>query len=165
LTGIDNSRWPQSVVVNDNGPIGAAWGPLEGLEGIPALAYPIGDEIKFTSPSRSVQFVLTDSGSRIISSVEEKISQTVGQFNLYQNYPNPFNPRTTISYSLPRASTITLKVYDVLGRDVATLVDNETKGAGNHEVSFNASNLPSGVYFYRLQAENHIETKSMVLIK
>ena len=89
-------------------------------------------------------------------------------FSLSQNYPNPFNPATTIKYSIPmgtqRALTIQLKVYDILGREVKTLV-NEVKSPGNYEVNFNASSLASGVYFYRLQAGNFIQTKKMILMK
>lgn len=86
-------------------------------------------------------------------------------YSLTQNYPNPFNPRTTISYSLPQASYVTLKVYDTLGREIVTLADNLKNGAGNYELLFDASNLPSGVYLYRLQADNFIATRKMMLIK
>jgi endoglucanase len=87
------------------------------------------------------------------------------EFFLGQNYPNPFNPQTTISYSLPRASTVTLRVYDLIGREVATLLHNDREPAGDREVSFGGTNLPSGIYFYRLLAEDFIETKRMVLVK
>ena len=83
---------------------------------------------------------------------------------LYQNYPNPFNPSTIISYQIPLMSFVRLKLYDVLGREVMTLV-NEKQNAGSHSVSFNAANLPSGVYFYRLQAGNYTATKKLVFIK
>lgn len=85
-------------------------------------------------------------------------------FNLYQNYPNPFNPSTTIQYSLSSSQFVTLKVYDVLGNEISTLID-EHKQAGFYEVSFNASSLPSGIYFYKLQFGSLIETKKMMLIK
>jgi hypothetical protein len=85
-------------------------------------------------------------------------------FLLEQNYPNPFNPSTKISYQLPNAGNVTLKVFDVLGREVATLVD-EYKNAGRFEVEFNANNLPSGVYFYQLKAGEFVETKKMILLK
>ena len=85
-------------------------------------------------------------------------------FNLSQNYPNPFNPSTTIKYSIPNAGNISLKVYDVLGKEIATLV-NEEKSSGNYEVEFNASNLTSGIYFYQLKAGNFIETKKMILLR
>ena len=85
-------------------------------------------------------------------------------FNLEQNYPNPFNPTTTISYSIPVTSFITLKVYDILGREVTTLI-NEEKPAGTYNLNFNASNLTSGVYFYKMKAGEYASTKRMVLIR
>lgn len=85
-------------------------------------------------------------------------------FQLYQNYPNPFNPSTTIRYSLPKQSYIRLAVYDLLGRELAVLVDGEV-GAGEQEVRFDASNLSSGTYIYRLQTDGRVETKKMSLLK
>ena len=86
------------------------------------------------------------------------------EFLLSQNYPNPFNPSTTISYQLPVNSFVSLKVYNVLGNEVASLV-NEQKQAGEHEIEFNASGLGSGVYFYTLKAGNFIQSKKMLLLK
>jgi hypothetical protein len=94
--------------------------------------------------------------------IEVEITPSV--FSLSQNYPNPFNPTTTIEYQLPASSKVTLKVYDVLGNEVATLL-NEEKQAGIYEVMFDASNYSSGVYIYRLQAGSFIEIKKMVLMK
>jgi photosystem II stability/assembly factor-like uncharacterized protein len=85
-------------------------------------------------------------------------------FSLAQNYPNPFNPRTTIEYSIPTQSKVTIKVFDLLGREVATLVDEE-KTAGSYMIDFNGSNLSSGIYFYRLDAGGFSETKKLILIK
>ncbi len=85
-------------------------------------------------------------------------------FSLGQNYPNPFNPQTKIRFAIKSASFTDLKIYDILGRELKTLV-NENLKPGEYEVSFNAANLPSGVYFYRLEADGFIETKKMVLIK
>ena len=85
-------------------------------------------------------------------------------FELEWNYPNPFNPSTKIKYSVPQSSNVLLKIYDVLGKEVATLIDEE-KPAGNYEVEFNASNLSSGTYFYRLRSGNFVEMKKMVLMK
>jgi hypothetical protein len=94
------------------------------------------------------------------------------EFILIQNYPNPFNPTTTIKFSIPNVETlhatslqhITLKIYDMLGREVATLV-NEEKAPGNYEVTFNGTGLTSGIYFYRLQSRSFGETKKFVLLK
>ncbi|MBE0569975.1 MAG: T9SS type A sorting domain-containing protein [Ignavibacteriaceae bacterium] len=85
-------------------------------------------------------------------------------FALYQNYPNPFNPVTTIKYNLPLKSQVELIIYNSLGETIRQLV-NEEKEAGYHKVEFNATNLPSGVYFYRLKAGNFVETKKMLLLK
>ena len=87
-----------------------------------------------------------------------------------QNYPNPFNPTTVISYQLPTASTVSLKVYDVLGKEVMTLVQGR-QAAGTYNYTLNASKLASGVYFYRLQASatngasSFVQTKKMMLVK
>jgi photosystem II stability/assembly factor-like uncharacterized protein len=86
------------------------------------------------------------------------------RMELEQNYPNPFNPSTTIRYELPHASRVSLKVYNTLGQEVATLV-NETKPAGVFTVQFDAGRLASGVYFYRLQAETFVETKKLVVLR
>ena len=86
------------------------------------------------------------------------------KFFLSQNYPNPFNPITTIEFQIAEFGFVSLKVYDVLGREVANLV-NEEKSAGNYEINWNAQNLPSGVYFYKLQIGSFIEIKKMVLLK
>ena len=91
--------------------------------------------------------------------------QSPGNYSLEQNYPNPFNPSTIISYSVPSTSLVTIKVYDVLGREILTLV-NENKSAGNYSVQFNASSkFPSGVYFYRMQAGSFVQTKKLILMK
>ena len=85
-------------------------------------------------------------------------------FILGQNYPNPFNPTTEISYSIPKDETVTLKVYDILGREVATLVDEE-KSAGTYTVEFDGNRLSSGTYYYCFQAGNFVENKKMILLK
>ena len=87
-----------------------------------------------------------------------------GEFSLSQNYPNPFNPTTMINYQLPVTSSVSLKIYDILGREVATLV-NQEQSTGSYKIDFNASSLASGVYFYQLKAGTFIETKKMILIK
>ncbi|MBE0539672.1 MAG: T9SS type A sorting domain-containing protein [Ignavibacterium sp.] len=87
-----------------------------------------------------------------------------GEFALYQNYPNPFNPSTKISWQSPVSSWQTLSVYDVLGNEVATLV-NEYRNAGNYEINFDASKLSSGVYYYQIRAGSFVETKKMIYLK
>ncbi len=91
-------------------------------------------------------------------------NEQINSYSLSQNYPNPFNPSTAISYQLSAFSQVTLKVYNVLGREVATLV-NELKHAGKYEVEFNAAALPSGVYFYKIKAGNFTDVKKMLLLK
>jgi len=88
----------------------------------------------------------------------------IDEYKLEQNYPNPFNPFSTIKFELPKSSVVSLKVYDIPGREINELV-NEFRTAGKYEVTFDASKLPSGVYFYRLQSENFVKTRKMVLIK
>lgn len=85
-------------------------------------------------------------------------------FNLDQNYPNPFNPSTTIDYTLPENSFVTLKVYDVLGNAIATLV-NDNEDAGNHSIVFDAQDLPSGIYLYKIESGNFREVRKMILLK
>jgi hypothetical protein len=84
--------------------------------------------------------------------------------SLHQNYPNPFNPETTISFILPAESHVALKVYDIMGREVMTLLNQKLTG-GAHEVNFDGAGLPSGIYFYRLQSGGAALTKKMVLLK
>jgi hypothetical protein len=85
-------------------------------------------------------------------------------YNLSQNYPNPFNPATTISYQLKNDGLVTIKVYDQLGKEVTTLL-NEEKSVGSYQIEFNASSLASGVYYYRINAGNFVDTKKMILMK
>ena len=98
-----------------------------------------------------------------IVSVEED-NQLPVVFSMEQNYPNPFNPNTKIKYSIPDLSFVTLRIYDVLGNEITTLV-NEEKPVGSYEVEFDATSLSSGVYFYRMKAGSLVETKKMVLMK
>jgi len=91
-------------------------------------------------------------------------SQIPGEYKLGQNYPNPFNPVTKISFDLPKSGPVTLKIYDVVGREMITLV-NEVKNAGSYIVDFDGSSFPSGTYFYRLESGGFVSTKKMILIK
>jgi hypothetical protein len=103
-------------------------------------------------------------GTFSYSSIVEANVETPIEFALNQNYPNPFNPSTIISYSVPQSSFVTIKVYDIIGNEVATLV-NGNKQAGNYEVNFDASNLSNGVYMYSIKTDNFTSTKKMILMK
>ncbi|MCW8803115.1 MAG: T9SS type A sorting domain-containing protein [Ignavibacteriaceae bacterium] len=105
--------------------------------------------------SASVSITVTDVGEN---------PSNPSAFKLYDNYPNPFNPSTTLRYSIPEASFTSVKIYDALGNEVSSLV-NETKPAGTYEVEFNASDLSSGIYYYTLNVVSFSETKKMILMK
>ncbi|MCC6636469.1 MAG: T9SS type A sorting domain-containing protein, partial [Ignavibacteriaceae bacterium] len=106
----------------------------------------------------------------VVTSVEDPVYGDVqaapDEYELAQNFPNPFNPETKIRFSLPESGFVTLKIYDVTGRLISTLL-NEQINAGNHEVVFNSSesNLPSGIYIYRLTADKFSASGKMVLLK
>ena len=141
-----------------------------------------GDNIDITSTSSKLWPVWMDNSTGIyqiwttpidFSTVDvEDFNVIPSSFKLEQNYPNPFNNSTVIKYSIPQEGLVTLKAYNLLGEEVARLV-NDIKKIGNYEVSFDATGLPSGVYFYRLQAgspsagsgQSFVETKKMVLMK
>ena len=112
----------------------------------------------------TIDFIITDANGLMMS--KSFIFSYTGpkEFKLEQNYPNPFNPTTTIQYQLPQDARVTLKIYDILGSEVATLV-NEEQEAGYKEVQFTGSNIASGMYVYRLQAGDFISTKKMMLLK
>jgi len=97
--------------------------------------------------------------------IEEEIkNQLPDQYTLEQNYPNPFNPSTKIRYSIPQSSNVIIKVFDILGNEIETLV-NEEKQTGTYNLTWYSKNLPSGVYFYQLRAGSFTETKKMLLLK
>ena len=99
-----------------------------------------------------------------IVEVDESNESILSEYKLENNYPNPFNPSTKIRYSVPQSSNVTIKVFDILGNEIETLVSEE-KPAGEYEVELNGTGLPSGVYFYQLRAGSYLETKKMVLLK
>ncbi|HSD64820.1 MAG TPA: T9SS type A sorting domain-containing protein [Ignavibacteriaceae bacterium] len=164
---------------------------LPGGATVPALRVRLDSRSNGTEYNRSIAYLfLTNNGTQISVDAADTTSPNTGvipvkgisfinagitdvrqanntipdNFNLEQNYPNPFNPTTQINYSIPSSQKVVLKVYDELGREVATLVNIE-QPAGNYSADFNAAGLASGVYFYRLQAGNFIEMKKMILMK
>lgn len=123
------------------------------------------DEQVISTGHHILSMIDTDYNPAIVNVGSE--NNSVSSFELYQNYPNPFNPATVIGYQLSVNSYVTLTVYDVLGKEVAVLV-NEEQPAGRYEVEFNSSgirDLASGIYFYQLRAGNFIQTKKMVLVR
>ena len=99
-----------------------------------------------------------------VTSVESQLGSGLTSFELLQNYPNPFNPLTTISFNLPVKSFVLLKVYDLIGREIATLISEEMS-AGMHSTQWTAANMQSGIYFYYLRAGSYNETKKLILLK
>jgi len=100
----------------------------------------------------------------VLSDAQDEITQIPVNVSLLQNFPNPFNPRTTIRYQVPSTVRVSLRVYNLLGQEVAKLVDEEKTG-GEHEVSLDASRLSSGIYFYRIVAGSFTQTRKLVLLK
>jgi hypothetical protein len=132
---------------------------VETLDG----GYALAGNFRFASSPDSVDVLLikTNQNGEVLG-IQDEFTQM--NFHLYENYPNPFNPSTTISYQLPIQSHVTLKVFDVLGREVATLV-NRIEEAGYESVNFDASKLSSGIYFYRIQTGLFMQTNKMLLMK
>jgi hypothetical protein len=144
------------------GPSGRVWGPEavapDGPNGF----------VAFWADARSSRIEpLHDIYAQRIAegvSSDEQPTALPKAYALQQNYPNPFNPATEIAFALPKAGLVTLKIYDLLGRQVTTLV-NRSMQAGDHRISFDASSLASGIYFYRLESGGFSATRKMVLLK
>jgi hypothetical protein len=164
----DGANWQREIIVDASGTstiLGQQTSMQLDNQGYAHIAY---YEVTNSVPLRGIVKYVTN---RFITNVEQETDNKLN-FQLNQNYPNPFNPSTSILYAISSRQFVLLKVYDVLGNEVATLV-NEEKPAGTYEVEFstglirqtNRGTLPSGVYFYQLRAGNFIETKKMLLIK
>jgi hypothetical protein len=148
--------------------------PMLGFSDTHTLAMDIGMVFHEKSESEGTWVIITTrtlvyakiNGSEFgeLVTVKNDINNELTDFNLHQNYPNPFNPVTTIKYQIPEFSFVTLKIYDVLGNEIETLV-NEEKAAGSYAIEFGADGLTSGIYFYQLKADGYMETKKMILIK
>jgi hypothetical protein len=126
-----------------------------------SLTSSVGHETDATNCVRDVGKTFT---IKLPTNVAKDASSIPNDFSLDQNFPNPFNPSTTINFSVPKSGTVTIKIFDILGKEVATLV-NENKPVGNYSVQLNASKLVSGVYFYRMQAGDFVQTKKSLLLK
>lgn len=131
-----------------------------------SLAFSAGESIvgKFENESIKLSIISVPELTVIPTSLEGT-GELPKEFGLSQNYPNPFNPSTTINYALPNAADVSIEVFNILGKKVATLV-NQRKTAGNHAIQFQASNLASGVYFYTLRIGGKVlKSQKMLLIK
>jgi hypothetical protein len=160
--GTDNGDFSLYVSVNGVNPTGTQWGPRESLETIPASAYSTGDAITVNSPGRSVQFIMVETGTKILypTSVESGLNNDPR----LSNYPNPFSSLTTIQLQTPSNAFVSLEVFDQNGRRVATLV-NKKLPSGTHEIEFDGSFLPVGMYFYQLKVGESSTTRKMILQK
>jgi len=151
---------PDGIYLTTNN--GTTWDSVNtGLNGRGISALAVGDTNLLAGTGDGVWYRPL---SEMVTGITVIHPQSPTQFLLKQNYPNPFNPSTVISYQIASLDKVCLKVYDLLGREISTLV-NEVKSAGSYTVTFNALNLPSGVYFYRLQTGTFTETKKLVLLR
>jgi photosystem II stability/assembly factor-like uncharacterized protein len=156
---VTTENWNSKILVSSNG--GSTWAQSH-LE-LPGYF----SSIKLTDDEYLL--ALTDNGkilmtNNLITDVNDFTENPIEGFSLNQNYPNPFNPITQIKYKIHKAGNIKIEVYDLLGKKIKTLV-NEYKNAGEHSIEFNGEGHPSGIYFYRISAENYSKTKKMVLLK
>ena len=143
--------------------------PIAGSPALTGAATPPNDDFFDPTATFAGAFGATDWTANwatwpVVSSVDEEYTNIISDFALTQNYPNPFNPSTKVSYSLPQSADVKLTVYNTLGQEVEILVDG-FKNAGTYELTWDASNLPSGVYIYTIQSENTFITKKMTLLK
>ena len=118
--------------------------------------------VSFEQNSLSNLIILTS--EETVSAMEGKDVQIAGSYELSQNYPNPFNPSTVINYTITKSGFVSLKVYNILGKEVAALI-NRSQEAGTYSVEFNASSLPSGIYIYTIQSGQFTASRKLMLLK
>jgi hypothetical protein len=168
FTGGTEEDFSPDVFINGEGPSTNHWGPYDKLFDIKANAYTIDEEIKFTSPALSVLMILIEKGTHHIHVDDSVLVGTepvmASSFKLFPNYPNPAHSTTFINYQLQESAFVTLKIFDIEGREIKTLV-NQPQNEGYQSVQFNTSNLPGGVYFYRIEVGNHHDTRKLIILK
>ncbi|HEX7583419.1 MAG TPA: T9SS type A sorting domain-containing protein, partial [Prolixibacteraceae bacterium] len=160
--GTDNGDFSLYVSVNGVSPTGTQWGPRESLESIPASAYSIDDAITLNSPGRSVQFIMVEAGTKKLYPTS-LASELKNELEL-SNYPNPFSTSTTIQFQTPSNTLVSLEVFDQTGKKVTTLL-NEVIPSGIHQLDFDGSILPGGIYYYQLTVGKYSTTRKMIHIK
>lgn len=160
--GSDNGDFSLFVSVNGVKPTGTQWGPRETLETIAANAFSIDEAIKLNVPGLSVQFILIEAGKNVLypTSVASELKNEPG----LMNYPNPFSDLTTIQFQTPSNGLVVLDVLDQTGKKISNLI-NEELSAGTHQIDFNGSSLPNGLYFYQLKVGNCSTTRKMIINK
>lgn len=160
--GTDNGEFSLFVTVNGVKPTGTQWGPRETLETLPANAYAIDNAITLNVPGRSVQFIMVEAGSNLLypTSVASELKDPME----LTNYPNPLTEMTTIQFQTASKALVVLDVFDQTGKKITTLI-NEELPSGTHQADFNASLLPSGLYFYQLKVGNYSTTRKMIVTK
>jgi hypothetical protein len=163
LTGGTETEYSPNVYINGEAPNLFQWGPYDQLFDIKAKGYSITDQMKINSPAKSVQMILIEGGNTQI--LVDGVNETKnGLFNLGQNYPNPVSATTYINYQLPERTKVTLKVFDLQGKEVSTLI-NDIQNEGDHVVPFDVTCLQNGIYFYSIEAGKYSETKKLVVFK
>jgi hypothetical protein len=140
---------------------GATWN-YAGLKGVlVSFLTAVGDTVYAVTAIDGIHAFTTSSSPTLVTEIPKRIPAT---FELLQNYPNPFNPSTMIAFDLPSAGHVRLRIFDLLGREVAVLLDEEVK-AGRHQAYWNASKMSSGVYFYRIEAGQFAAVRKLILLK
>jgi len=156
----DNGESPGTSITNDNG---ATWTKIDNNQynAVAFVAPNVGWAGGFTTENHGGMYKWTESTAVTDQNIAENVPQ---EYHLNQNYPNPFNPTTTIEFSIPRAGFVTLKIYNVVGEEVTTLVSEELS-SGSYKYDWNATGHESGVYFYKIEDSNFVMTKKCLLIK
>ncbi|MBN2775177.1 MAG: T9SS type A sorting domain-containing protein [Prolixibacteraceae bacterium] len=159
--GSDNGDFSFYVSINDESPSGTQWGPRENLENIPAKAYFIEDDILVDSPARSVQFLLLDSGDKLMHTKQIAVLDDLPALHCF---PNPFSANTTIEFQISAPDVVSLEIYNQTGSKTSTLVHAPLPG-GIHTFHFNRNSLADGIYFCKLQTGKYTITQKIVLMK
>ncbi|MFH0733618.1 MAG: T9SS type A sorting domain-containing protein [bacterium] len=167
-TEINNSGFEIEKAIYNQDYSTASWIKIGFIKGegtsTTAKSYSFNDTKPFNQKALYRLKQIDYNGTFSFSNIIEVSSVSLDKYYLNQNYPNPFNPSTTISYSIPSSSKVVVSIYDILGKLVTTLVD-QNQEAGNYSINFSADNLSNGIYFYKIQAGSFNDVKKMMLIK